>query len=832
MAATYRQLDRSRDEIRLLKILPPEVSSTGLYLSPEVIRCELQYESMDAIKSRTIGRDFLVNLNRSILFTREHNNQSTNTDAATEVLARELSKAITLDYQSTYQMSSGRKQELQLLHQSSTEALKGWLPHGLNVGGSTFEWWLRSWIWTPLSDSERHLEVNSPSYFALSYVWSDPQQSSIHTDGRHKEMDKLIYAAGSTPRQFLENNGEFTAETLDIGFDVKDGPPKAQIILDNEPVLIEQNLEKALRAPREIPEVQRETRIWADALCINQEDIAEKNIEVKRMGDIYKNADRVISWLGDEEDQSGQTLEFICAVRNSLISNLTPAPDSLEFIQKMNTVAALRITELLLRPYWSRIWIVQEIAMGGDRSIAICGARRFPMFDILKCGKMLNSGMTQAIFNLRLELHPKKHISLGDLQAGLQKMTTLHDAKIDSQDPDRDVPGSNTLWFKIASSSNATNAKDRVYGMLNLLPRKLATLINIDYSSSIQFVDVMAEFAMAHIKCKNSLDWIFHRLYLPIPLHMEWPSWVPNLALPYSSAHWMWAASQSNACPDTEAVVYFSNHIGKHFLTCQGYRLDTINQATRTESIERVERNKEIIQSLLADPDQSQHTLSTIAFLRAQLLTLQTSFIPDAIEPGAVLEIPPSLLEHKYNDRAGLKNALAECFRSLGITFSSESQSIFDVPLDLEDNNLDHGQQTPLSFTSDVSPLWLVNGLRTLFAEFDLWGQPFKNLFPPRHADVDSDSFSLPSTEDRTWMFGRLFTTCAGYVGACICNVCPGDEVFLLHGCRMPVVLRPMFESRDVYRLQGGVYIACIMKGETFTQLESLGIDAEMITIC
>jgi hypothetical protein len=312
------------------------------------------------------------------------------------------------------------------------------------------------------------------------------------------------------------------------------------------------------------------------------------------------------------------------------------------------------------------------------------------MSDILKCGKMLNSGINQALFDLRLELHPTKHIGLADLKAGLEKMTTLHDAKIDSQDPDRDVPSSNTLWFKIASSSNATNAKDRVYGMMNLLPRKLATLINIDYSPRIKFVDVMAEFAMAHIKCQNSLDWILHRLYLPILLHMEWPSWVPNLALPYSSAHWMWTVvSRSNACPGTEAAVYFANHSGKHFLKCKGHRLDTINQSTRTQSMESVDRTRQLVQSLEADPDRSQQNLRTVAFLRASLLRLQTSFIPDATRPGAVIEMLPSLSEHKYNDRAGLKNALAECFRSLGLTFLSESHSIFDIPLDLKDNNLD-----------------------------------------------------------------------------------------------------------------------------------------------
>jgi hypothetical protein len=80
-------------------------------------------------------------------------------------------------------------------------------------------------------------------------------------------------------------------------------------------------------------------------------------------------------------------------------------------------------------------------------------------------------------------------------------------------------------------------------------------------------------------------------------------------------------------------------------------------------------------------------------------------------------------------------------------------------------------------------------------------------------------------------MLGRFFTTCAGYIGACICNICPGDEVFLLHGYRMPVVLRLLVESRDVYRLQGGVHIPGVMRGEAFAKLQSLGIDAEFITI-
>ena len=45
------------------------------------------------------------------------------------------------------------------------------------------------------------------------------------------------------------------------------------------------------------------TSLWIDAVCINQDDIAEKNKQVAMMGEIYSHAKQVIIWLG-----SGDTL--------------------------------------------------------------------------------------------------------------------------------------------------------------------------------------------------------------------------------------------------------------------------------------------------------------------------------------------------------------------------------------------------------------------------------------------------------------------------------------------------------------------------------------------
>ena len=44
--------------------------------------------------------------------------------------------------------------------------------------------------------------------------------------------------------------------------------------------------------------------MWVDAVCINQNDIEERNDQVSRMAHIYKLAEKVILWLGPAEDGS------------------------------------------------------------------------------------------------------------------------------------------------------------------------------------------------------------------------------------------------------------------------------------------------------------------------------------------------------------------------------------------------------------------------------------------------------------------------------------------------------------------------------------------------
>lgn len=50
-----------------------------------------------------------------------------------------------------------------------------------------------------------------------------------------------------------------------------------------------------------------------------------------------------------------------------------------------------------------------------------------------------------------------------------------------------------------------------------------------------------------------------------------------------------------------------------------------------------------------------------------------------------------------------------------------------------------------------------------------------------------------------------------GWLGAAMCDICSGDVVAVLEGCKLPVVLRA-FGKR--WRLVGSIYVHGIMEGE------------------
>ena len=855
---TYRPLDRSKSEFRLLKILPSvnrlEADAGPLDFSQDPVRCELQYTSLEPLAARFSAIESSKNSISAYIFqdirrTRA-NDAETDVGALLGSLESQFSRMVSVDNNTVYEIGAERMDVLQGHYETSRQTLEVWRPEGIQLHPKSFKDWLSSWVWTPLSGDSNYLEQKSLGYFALSYVWRDQGRVTYGTDD--PEIRRMVAASGLTMRQALELT-DMAPQMIEelCNQEGRSTEQSAEIVLDGVPVPVGRNLEKALRTLREMPEISNGTRVWVDALCINQQDVQEKSFEVKRMGDIYGKADRVVSYLGEESDQSGSILEFMDAIGEVMQQAEVLAPITLGFLQNVQTDMAFSMARFLMRTYFSRIWIVQEIVLGAEKSVAICGTRRFSWNNLLRCGKMLNAGMAAASWNFDIQLGWIQNeekvpywVTLGDLRDGITKLQMLRDAHIDSRREDgeiaRRVPGSNTLWFRIASSNNATDSRDLIYGMTNLLPKKLTDLINVDYASPNQFVDVMRMFAVAHIKSTESLHWVLHRYYTPFLGHNDWPTWVPNMAQRFSSAHWDWTINlDGTACPNIPCTPSFiiASDTGKHLLVCKGMKLDQILDATQNVVTDTLHKKKSMIQ-MLADSmtnENAEEVYPMMENLQTSARKQQWLIVPERDNEVTTntnnLRRVPIASAKRYGNIEGLKPALNKCFSRFGVKLAG-GQSIFNFPLDIsEEDNLTLNQfQASREFNAPMVQTF--NVLRNLFADLKLWGPTLRDLFPAHAANVDPASFSAPEIEGVPMSVAHLFTTFGGYVGACLCNVRAGDELFLLAGCSMPVLLKRSAAVAGAYELRGGVYVPGLMAGEALYGKERPRDHFKTLLIC
>ena len=62
------------------------------------------------------------------------------------------------------------------------------------------------------------------------------------------------------------------------------------IFVNEWPMMVTRNLAAALRMLRKKLPIKKGMMLWIDAICIDQGYIAERNVEVRRMWEIYKQA--------------------------------------------------------------------------------------------------------------------------------------------------------------------------------------------------------------------------------------------------------------------------------------------------------------------------------------------------------------------------------------------------------------------------------------------------------------------------------------------------------------------------------------------------------------
>lgn len=138
---------------------------------------------------------------------------------------------------------------------------------------------------------------------------------------------------------------------------------ESRICINGIEVKIRSNLAAALEVIRDSPEVVAGLKLWVDAICINQLDNEEKRRQIRHMGSIYAYSRLVFLWLGQGTKDSD------LAFRGANSKNETDTT----LLYRGGLKAICRIC---LNAYWYRLWTFQEIVLGADSSIVLCGTNR------------------------------------------------------------------------------------------------------------------------------------------------------------------------------------------------------------------------------------------------------------------------------------------------------------------------------------------------------------------------------------------------------------------------------------------------------------------------
>ncbi|KAF3804177.1 hypothetical protein GCG54_00000526 [Colletotrichum gloeosporioides] len=326
-------------------------------------------------------------------------------------------------------------------------------------------------------------------YLALSYVWGNPARtSSIQIDG------------------------------IDVG--------------------ITDNLAEALTQVRNAyPGTPQ--RIWADALCINQSDTAEKNKQVPLMGNIYSLAKTTVIYLGPLSPAIETIFKAVHDSKPEFVnvdatgnSRIALARD-LQQLKKVDVKAgseppAAAIEELLQRPWFTRVWVTQELLLSRDAWVQ-CGALRVRWREL---GALLA---------------PILDRTKGEGSTALQQM---HSLSLD--DEEEIILGQRSMYSSgIPKGCRATDPRDMIFGYMGMHADrdKVAEFFTVDYEMPLRQLLILTA---RYIHSRDGLEVLLRCVKRPPTNNwLNLPSWVPDWGI----HEWSQATSNTNATISADEIL-------------------------------------------------------------------------------------------------------------------------------------------------------------------------------------------------------------------------------------------------------------------------------------
>lgn len=563
------------------------------------------------------------------------------------------------------------------------------------------------------------------------------------------------------------NWGDFAALSYAWG----DATPVSEIIVNETVVEVRQNLAAFLRQFRHL---QGDTSIglWIDALCINQADGQERNVQVKRMRDIYQQASTVYAWIGPEREDGSEGMDLLLDVSKyncTTADECKPFLTRLQHFPNMYSPSSWRgLYYMVLRPYWGRLWIIQELALGSPGVMILWGKQSISWNSLCKAIDILSldaeTTMKRVIHSF---LDHNKEMNKGWWSSWslLERLAMLNNDMLGQSDG-RQAYLELKQVFSIGRGSEQTDPRDKVYGLLALMPPDITGQISPDYSASV--VDVYIDFAKTVIDSTKTLDLIC-QARADLSTTGEFPTWVPN-----------WSTGHNINVEMTMNIPYQASG----------------NRTPEHNFLGRAMQVKGFI-------------IDRVDGLGNRYLMAGQEHIDYTVQPRASV--------HAYGTQENAQDALWRTM--LGNRDANGGPVTMDMLKTLNAPWPEVGNSDNTSIIEEC-----FNGVRKANETLRLGDTDFGSLSHSTGGSIPRNT-SLNSAQNSwlrcyTLMIDRRLTiTERGYFGLVPTGAKQGDIVSVLFGCSVPVLLR-LTENGD-YFLVGETYVHGFMEGEAMLGLEN-----------
>ena len=228
--------------------------------------------------------------------------------------------------------------------------------------------------------------------------------------------------------------------------------------------------------------------LWADAICINQEDVLERGLQVGIMGRIFQQSDMVIAWLEMPSRNTENVVDLSKKYSQWLINQSYPFEFSREDIEALYAFS--------LRAYWMRTWIIQELTLPRKRVLA-CGTHRISLSNLQQAAITAYATArgprpSKFGFNRRLPLGSPVESRPQRLETTSELLRTITNSAMVAITTSQDLTLAELLHFH--RHSVCSDPRDKVYALRALASDVNAKTLSPDYRIDVRdfYLQVLA----------------------------------------------------------------------------------------------------------------------------------------------------------------------------------------------------------------------------------------------------------------------------------------------------------------------------------------------------